>query len=669
MDISTQGRDLQTLRQRQGAMAETWYRAIGHPGYVPLPADQVRARLADLTREVITLFLAESLDRERAEQVGKALVDLHLVQAEALDRTVEVLGRELVAGQPETEAAQQRMRLAELLGAVAAGYFRHACRAILGEQEAIRNALVSELQAKGQQLRQARDELEVRVQERTAELARANEELRAEIAVRRRAEQGLRQSEEKYRLLVESFQDGVYALDMEGRFTFVNEVIVQRFGWSREELLGRSTFDLMRPEDRSRVRGNFEAIIRGEEVPIYELAYVNAEGREVWLELNTSALRVAGEIVGAQGVSRDVTKRKRAEQALQESEERWRSLVENVPDLVISVDRGGQVLYINRVDEQAAETVQDIIGTDLLSWVQSGFRPALREAIDAAFEGRRSGYFELIASGASGGPVWHAVRVGPIWREGRVASAMLVARDIREQKEIQEIKDNLIRDVSHELRNPLAKVRMSLDLLAEIVEAEPVNRERAARIGQLAMRNVDRLLRTVEGILDLSRLESGIGPIRDQAIVVEELVEEAMQHMAPLALAANLDLEARLPDEGLPTIMGDRDRLFRVLVNLIDNAIKFTTEGQVVVSAQLKDSLAEVAVADTGQGIEPHVLEHVFDRFYQEKAQAEGVGIGLTICRAVVQAHGGRIWGESAGKGQGATFRFTLPLGSKGSEA
>ena len=164
-------------------------------------------------------------------------------------------------------------------------------------------------------------------------------------------------------------------------------------------------------------------------------------------------------------------------------------------------------------------------------------------------------------------------------------------------------------------------------------------------------------------------VEGGIGPSRDRAIGMEELVEEAVQHMTPLALAANLDLQTRLPDERLPTIMGDRERLFRVLVNLIDNSIKFTTQGQVVVSVQLKDGLAEVAVVDTGRGIEPHVLEHVFDRFYQEKSQAEGVGIGLTICKAVIEAHGGRIWGESAGKGRGATFRFALPLESRGREA
>lgn len=662
MDTNTRGQHPETLRQRQADIAEAWYRAVGRTGYVTLLPDQVRARLAELVDKVISLFLSQPLDRTRAEQVGAALAALHLVQAETLAGTLEVLGRELALAGQEAQVPDLEAHLAALLGAVANGYFRQSCRTILSEQEETRNALVTELRATEQQLRQAHDQLEVRVQERTAELAQVNEGLRAEIAERQRAEQALRQSEEKYRLLLESFQDGVFTLDTEGRFTFVNEIIVRRSGWPKEEMLGRSTFDLMRPEDRPRVRRFFEAILRGEELPIYELAYTNAEGRDLWIELNASALRVAGQIVGVQGVSRDVTQRKRAERALQESEERWRSLVENAPDFVLTLDRSGKILYLNRVGDLAAETVDDAIGSDLFSYVEARHQPLLREAIDAAFEGHERGYVELLATGARGVATWQALRIGPVWRDGRVVSVMAILRDISEQKQVEELKDNLIRDVSHELRNPLAKVRMSLDVLAEITAAEQVDRGRAERIGQLASRNVDRLLQTVEGILDLSRLEAGVWPRREQAIDLQELMTEAVHYMAPMASSKNLGLVANSPGERPPIVTGDREQLFRVLLNLLDNAIKFTAAGQVVASARVREDVVEVAVADTGQGIEPGLLGRIFERFYQEKVQAEGVGIGLTICKAVVEAHGGRIWAESPGRDQGATFRFTLPL-------
>ncbi|MEJ2211653.1 MAG: PAS domain S-box protein, partial [Anaerolineae bacterium] len=657
------------LKQRRDAIAEAWFQAVGHAGYVAMPADRVRARLAALLDEVLSLFLVQPLDRRRAEEVGEALAGMHLVQARALADTLEVLGRELALAGRAAGLPNLELHLSQLMGALAAGHFRRSCRTVLSEQEETRTALVTELRTTEQALRQARDDLEIRVQERTAELARANEGLRAEITERQRAEHALRQSEEKYRLLVESLQDGVYTLDMEGRFTFMNEVGIQRAGWARAEFLGRSSFDLVRPEDRPQARRYFEAIIRGEEVPISELAYVNAEGREVWLELNSSALRVAGQIVGVQGISRDVTQRKRAERALQESEDRWRSLVENAPDIVVTLDRRGRILYMNRVAEMADETVEELVGTDVFSYVEPEHRPALREAIDAAFEGQEGGVLEMVTIGARGVPVWQAVRVGPVWRDGQVASVMAVVRDISEQKRVQEMKDNLIRDVSHELRTPLAKVRMSLDVLDEINASESPDRARAERINQLATRNVDRLLRTVEGVLDLSRLENGLAARGEHAIAPEELVEETVQYMAPLAEARGLALEADLPRERLPLVIGDRERLFRVLVNLVDNACKFTEQGRVVVSARSRDGLVELAVADTGQGIEPEMLGRVFDRFYQAKTHVEGVGIGLTICKAIVEVHGGRIWAESQGQGQGATFRFTLPPEPSGSDA
>ncbi len=544
MGTSDREQDLLALRRRQATIAEAWYQAIGHSSYVPLPAQQVRARLAELTDELISLFLAPSLDRETGEKVGVALAELHLVQAETLGGTLEVLGRELIGGLPEETRARRQADLAAMLGAVATGFFRQASRTILAEQEETRTALVTELRATDRQLRQARDQLEVRVQERTTELARVNEGLRAEIA-----------------------------------------------------------------------------------------------------------------------------ERQRAEEALQESEERWRSLVDNAPDMVATVDRTGRILYLNRVPGTSAVTAEAVVGSDALSYALPEHRPALREAIAAAFAGQGGSYLELVALGPSGHSAWHALRIGPVLRDGQVASVMLVARDISEQREVQELKDNLIRDVSHELRAPLAKVRMSLNVLEELLQADQVDRERATRIGQLAARNVDRLLQTVEGFLDLTRLESGVWSNRGQSIELEELVAEAVQYMLPLAGSKNIRLESRLPEQKLPIVTGDRERLFRVLLNLLDNAIKFTAEGQVLVVAQARGMVAEVAVSDTGQGIEPQVLVRIFERFYQEKTQAEGVGLGLTICKAVVEAHGGEIWAESPGRGQGATFRFTLPLEPQGSAA
>ncbi len=531
---------LQALRQRKHTIAEAWYQAIGRTGYVPLPADEIRAHLLEWVDDLISLLLAESIDHKRIEEVGAALSSLHFVRAEALGGTLEVLGRELTDGLPAQRAQGIQPRLAVLLGAVAAGFSRQAARTILAEQEETRNALVTELRATERQVRRAHDQLEVRVQERTAELAQANEGLRAEIA-----------------------------------------------------------------------------------------------------------------------------ERQRAEQALQQSEERWRSLVENAPDMVVNLDRTGRILFVNRLPEIARIPIEEIVGRDLLEYVQTEHRPRVREALEAAFEGHRARYLEVPVRSAYRTSAWYAVRLGPVFSEGQVASVMAVARDISEEKKVQELKDNLIRDVSHELRSPLAKVRMSLDVLAEVVEAEQLDRERAVRVGQLARRSVNRLLQTVEGILDLTRLEAGVWMGEGQLVALGDLVEEVVHDLGPVARSKNLRVRVEMPEGPLPLVAGDRERLSRVLLNLLDNAIKFTAKGEVVISVVCRDGAVEVAVADTGEGMKADVLERVFDRFYQEKSQTEGVGIGLTICKAVVEAHGGLIWGESPGRGQGTTIRFTLPVAAE----
>jgi len=223
------------------------------------------------------------------------------------------------------------------------------------------------------------------------------------------------------------------------------------------------------------------------------------------------------------------------------------------------------------------------------------------------------------------------------------------------------MKDNLIRDVSHELRTPLAKVQMSLDWLVQILQEEEIDREKAFRVSGFATSSTERMLRTVENILDLTRLEAGTWPNEQQAIQPELLVHEAIVYALPLSSAKGLELAAELPDS-LPQIRGDWDKLYRVLHNLVHNAIKFTEEGRITVTAEdMGDELA-IGVRDQGQGILPENLDRIFERFFQEKTRHLGAGLGLAICKAIVEDHGGRIWAESAGRGQGATFWFTVPV-------
>jgi signal transduction histidine kinase len=234
------------------------------------------------------------------------------------------------------------------------------------------------------------------------------------------------------------------------------------------------------------------------------------------------------------------------------------------------------------------------------------------------------------------------------------------ARETLEESR-DEIEDNLIRDVSHELRTPLAKVQMGLQFMLEMLEHESIDRQRARRTGEMVLANVEQLLETIEAILDLSALDAGCVGYERISIQPQDLVADAVVYMRPMAAVKGLELVSKVDDD-LPLLEGDLDQLFRVMINLIDNAIKFTDEGTVTVAVtRAAEKGVEIAVLDSGCGIAKENLDRVFERFFRASPRYQGAGVGLTICRWIVEAHGGRIWAESEGQGHGTVVRLVLP--------
>jgi PAS domain S-box-containing protein len=653
--------ELQDLLQgRRDAIAQRWYKAIATTGFVTLTGPEVRQRLYELAGQAILVFLEEPFQAGKASEIGSALAGLHYLQPEALDRTLGVLGNQLVADLPPDQVGEFTSRLVALLQAISAGFLQQACSMVLMEQEMIRDALVHELRASEGALREAHAHLEMRVERRTAELARANEELRLEIAERRRIEATLRESEEKYRDLVENISDVIYTVDREGRVSYVSPTVEPLLGYHPSELVGRQIQELFYSEDLPRVVENFEGLLAGTSGE-GEYRIVSKSGELRCIRTSSRPVVEDSRIVAVHGVLADITERRQAEERLRQSEERWRSLVENAPDYIVTVDRDSRIQFINRMSPESGLSAEEILGADITSMLVPEQQGTVAGAIRNVFETGSSEYCEAAFVRTSGATAWYGGHIGPIWDQGRVVAAILVIRDITERREVDEMKDSLIRDVSHELRTPLAKVQMSLELLSELLEDEEMDRQRASRISSLANLNVQRLLQTVEGILDLSQLDAGVSTSEWEAIQFVEVVREVMGYMDALAEVKGLDLVAQMPEE-LPMVEGDWEKLFRVLLNLVDNAIKFSEAGRVVVSAKASSEGIEVAVSDSGQGILGENLDRVFERFFQEKTRYQGVGVGLAISKAIVEGHGGRIWAESSGRGQGSTFRFMLPV-------
>ena len=242
----------------------------------------------------------------------------------------------------------------------------------------------------------------------------------------------------------------------------------------------------------------------------------------------------------------------------------------------------------------------------------------------------------------------------------RRATEVDLERRLRNERRAVRARDELLATVSHDLKNPLQIIHLQAEnLLGKLVDDDPITHHVRGAVGRIA-RSSTRMKALIQDLVDLSRIESKALPLERRSVDVRALLEEAISDAQPLADAKRISLVADGVDA--PPLDGDAHRLSQVLSNLLGNAIKFTDEGgTVTVRARPLEAELSVSVADTGRGIAPDDLPHVFERYWRPKhAHAEGTGLGLYIARAVVEAHGGRI--EATSSPRGTTFTFTLPF-------
>jgi signal transduction histidine kinase len=232
-----------------------------------------------------------------------------------------------------------------------------------------------------------------------------------------------------------------------------------------------------------------------------------------------------------------------------------------------------------------------------------------------------------------------------------------------ELRGLDKVKDNIIRDVSHELKSPLAQLRLALELWSEGIKDGKKDKNKEDLFDGIIKDNIKRLNNTIESILELTSLEFGREDYDKESLPFKDLVTRVIRSSTLLAREKGLTIKSVLPEK-LPNVTVDKQGITRVVTNLIDNAIKYTDKGEILVSLQQKDSGLEFLVKDSGIGIKipPEHHHKLFDRFYQENVATPGTGIGLSICKTILEAHGGKIWVESEGKDKGSTFRFILPI-------
>jgi signal transduction histidine kinase len=230
---------------------------------------------------------------------------------------------------------------------------------------------------------------------------------------------------------------------------------------------------------------------------------------------------------------------------------------------------------------------------------------------------------------------------------------------VSERVQMEEMREDLTAMIFHDLRSPLGNVLSSINMLQQML---PPDDEMSQSLLGIAIRSGQHLSRLVDSLLDLRRLEGGKAVLHKEDVLLSTLANEAIQQVQPTAEGKSIQLINKLP-EWLPVVRVDSDMVRRVVINLIDNAVKYTPgAGTVIVSARVEGSEAIISISDTGPGIPETERTRIFDKFarIQRVGAPKGLGLGLAFCRLAIEAHGGRIWVEP-GQPSGSVFLFTLP--------
>jgi len=335
--------------------------------------------------------------------------------------------------------------------------------------------------------------------------------------------------------------------------------------------------------------------------------------------------------------------RKTAEEELRNARQSFTGIVEISKEGILIVDTKGIVLYSNPAALVQLNTSQEALHGNSLDIPLNTETP---QEINVTTQSGELGIAEI-----------H--QVNTIWK-GRPAY-LVTLRDVTDRKMLEKQKEEFMNTVSHDLRTPLTSIKESMALISSGSLGDTTDEQQ--EFLAISLRNIDRLMRMIDSLLVMARLETGEITLHKECIDIEALVQEVITSFTPQAKSKTLELKTTVPDNAL-YVYADSDKLIEVFNNLVSNSFKFTENGYIEISVADKDSHVECAVFDTGLGIDDGEQEKVFDKFQQFNTdripRENGIGLGLSIAKGIVEAHHGEIWVDSQ-KDKWTKFVFTLP--------
>ncbi|MEG4023006.1 PAS domain S-box protein [Microcoleus sp. S13C4] len=534
--------------------------------------------------------------------------------------------------------------------------------------------------------------------------------------------------------IVESSDDGIVGKTLAGTIQSWNAGAEKIYGYCAAEIKGQSIEILAIPERPKEMPQILENIRAGATIDHYETVHLRKDGQHIDVSLTISPIKDAtGAVTGVSTISRDISDSKRVEKAFEQLRHQTEMILFSAGEGICGLNKEGKVTFVNpaavrmagceskqlidrplyeslhRSQEEGSKGIKQLSpATDINSGSERVPHCAAPQAGKLLSQRVSSQILATLEDGearrvtdevfwrrdGSSFPVEYVV--APMREEGEIIGAVVTFKDITDRLAVERMKDEFISVVSHELRTPMTSIHGALGLLnSGLLDAYP---QKAKRMLEIAVTNTDRLVRLVNDILDLERMESSYSTAIKQTCNMAELMLQAADEMQGMAQQAGVTLSVKPVGAQLQAVP---DRLIQALTNLLSNAIKFSPSGATVwLSGELthnpdvpekagykpvsspsllspkpaaapphlpgtSSSYIVIAVKDQGRGIPPDKLEMVFERFQQVDAsdsrQKGGTGLGLAICRSIVQQHGGRMWVESV-LGEGSTFFLTLPV-------
>ncbi|MBF9255550.1 PAS domain S-box protein [Pontibacter sp. 172403-2] len=499
------------------------------------------------------------------------------------------------------------------------------------------------------------------------------------ITEQRLASQRLQQSEELYRLLSENSKDTISLHNLDGSYSYVSQAAEEMYGYPVADLLQMQPADIIHPDDLQMVRqeGYLRAIRDNKNATVVHRA-IRKDGSIIWLETNMKPVRGKdGLIVKLQSASRDITKRRAADEALKYSEKKYRDLITYSQAYICTHDLQGHILSVNpyfkkmlnyEEDELQGSYIQNLVPEkhrhNFPQYMQEFTNKSVVDGVLSIFNKENEQRFLYFQS----------YKVEEAKNDSYVVSIaqditerMLAERELVKAKEAAEesarVKENFLANMSHEIRTPMNGIMGMAGLLSKT----PLDDYQKNYL-KIIRQSTDNLLVIINDILDIAKIEAGKLELEEIPFNINDTVKAAFQTLTYKAEEKEIAYLLRPLSLKQPVLIGDPYRLNQLLLNFLNNAIKFTEEGSVTLSGEVLEEDDEqltiaFSVTDTGIGIPKDKQSYIFEGFTQAYTSTArkygGTGLGLSICKNLVEMQGGQIWVESK-EGEGSTFKFTL---------